>query len=156
MSTFRDHEPIIIDEFNGWWQRGDIDTCPLDHWTEAINIQFSESGFKTRDGVGSVSPLLNKSNILRVRSYNSAPVGEGIIALDNTGKFWHLWGAGSSFNFLTIALATDFSRVELFNRVYISPSTRDSPNGLSSDFLYVYKGDGVTAATATKTFINFF
>src|SRR6516162_7456050 len=102
--SLRDHEPIIIDEFNGWWQRGDIDTCPLDHWTESINVQFAESGFKTRDGVNA-SGQVNKSNILRIYSYNSAPVGEGIVALDTSGHFWHLWGGVNSFNFLTIALA---------------------------------------------------
>src|SRR6516164_6556677 len=116
----RDHDPITIDEFNGWWQRGDIDSCPLDHWTESINIQFTESGFKTRDGINA-SGFVNKSNILRIRSYNSASVGEGIIALDTSGKFWHLYG-GSAFNFLTIVAATDFARVEFFERVYISPS----------------------------------
>ncbi|HYV51986.1 MAG TPA: hypothetical protein VE971_01720 [Candidatus Eisenbacteria bacterium] len=144
--SLRDHEPVIIDEFNGWWQRGDIDSCPLDHWTDAINVQFTESGFTTRDGVGA-SPFQNKSNILRVYSYNSAPVGEGVVILNTSGEFWHLYnGATNAFKFLTIVTATDFARVELFERLYFSPSTRDSPNGLGSEFYYVYKGDGATAA----------
>jgi hypothetical protein len=45
----RDHEPIVLEEFNGLWKRGDPESCPIDHFPDGENFQSIESGFETRD-----------------------------------------------------------------------------------------------------------
>ena len=51
MLALRDHERIVIEEFNGWWDRGDDESAPSDHFTEADNIQYFNSGVETRDPI---------------------------------------------------------------------------------------------------------
>ena len=47
----RDHEPIVIEDFNGWWDRGDPESVPSDHFAQADNVQYFNSGFESRDGI---------------------------------------------------------------------------------------------------------
>ena len=51
MPGTRDHEPVVIETFNGLWDRGDVESVPLDHFSQADNIQFTHSGFETRDAI---------------------------------------------------------------------------------------------------------
>ena len=37
----RDHNPLTMDDFNGFFSRGTIDACPPDHFTESINIKYA-------------------------------------------------------------------------------------------------------------------
>jgi hypothetical protein len=49
MPGTRDHDPLVIEEFGGLWQRGDPESAPSDHFIQADNIQYIHSGCETRD-----------------------------------------------------------------------------------------------------------
>jgi hypothetical protein len=36
----RDHQGLVLDKFNGLWNRGDIDTTPRDHFSDCNNIDY--------------------------------------------------------------------------------------------------------------------
>ncbi len=67
----RDHQGITIDQFNGLWQRGDIDNTPLDHFSDCNNIKFiGDSSFGTRDGIGiSQTVATSISRVKRIYNY---------------------------------------------------------------------------------------
>lgn len=154
----RDHEPIILEEFNGLWKRGDAESCPIDHFSDGENWQSIESGFETRDGLdifpgpGAGSP----GNILRLYKYNSPTLGEGLLVLDTSGNIKHVkYNPLVVFTILTIPGMEDFDFQDVNGFAYITPIdiTTDgfgfkSVTGMPSEFLYVYKGDGTTARKA--------
>lgn len=51
MGDLRDHQPVVIEEFNGLWVNGDTDAVPIDHFSDCENIIFLENGFRTRQGI---------------------------------------------------------------------------------------------------------
>ncbi len=137
----RDHNPITIEEFNGLWARGDIDSCPLDHFTDTNNISFSESAFGTRDGFDTYSATRHP---VRMYEYNATGLGlEGLIILNNVGEIHHVIGL-TDFLVMTIPTMTDFGFVEFDGRCYISPSTNTGPGGLAGEKVWVYLGDQMT------------
>lgn len=138
----RDHEPVLIEEFNGLWARGDFDSCPLDHFPDCENIQFIEGGYKTRDGL---DVLLPYRDVLRIYTYVQA-TGESLLVLDIHGDFYHSLSPTPYTPILSIPAATDFSFVSIAGRAYITP--HDGHTGLAGEFVYVYKGDGSLARKA--------
>src|SRR3990167_2924693 len=145
----RDHEPVVIDEFNGLWKRGREDSCPLDHFTDCENIQFNEREVSTRDGVDTIP---GPGNIVRMYRYKSPTYGQSLISLDVDGNFWH-----SIYNpdqvlgpILAVPTATDFAFREVGGRAYITPIT--GIHGTENEFLYVYKGDGTSARKAAGNY----
>jgi len=150
----RDHQPIVIEEFNGLWQRGDEDSVPLDHFSNCNNVQYFESGFETRDGLDT---LIAQGNVLRIYNYKLTS-GESLLILDTNGDIYHalLDPADTVFGpILSITAMTDFNFHSEFGRAYITPfRTETDPNGISfqrgleNDFVYVYKGDGTAARKA--------
>lgn len=150
----RGHEPIIIEEFNGLWKRGDQDSVPIDHFSDLNNIEFIESGFQTRPGI---EPLVAKGNIVRMYNYKMQN-GESLLALDSGGNIWHslLDGSGTIYGpVLTIVEMEDFGFVSINGRAYITPfktytdiNGTELQKGLETDFVYVYKGDGSNARKA--------
>lgn len=144
----RNHDPILIEEMNGYWNRGDIDTCPPDHFTEFINFQTIESGFKTRDGVRVVKA---STSPLRIYPYFDASVGDGYLELRSDNKIYHVYGgiSGGIPSFTTFQVSnaitgmTDFGFISINGRAYISPSTNTNLGGISGEFIYVYDGGGV-------------
>lgn len=148
----RDHSPITLDEFNGLWDRGDNDTTPLDHFTEATNIQYFDGGFETRDGINLYQTVSDKiSNVLRIHPYTMM-TGLTLLVLDAGGNIHHVVSASVVHNnILSIPEMTDFNVVSWAGRAYITPFDTDAngiEKGLDDEFLYVYKGDGVTARKA--------
>lgn len=157
--TFRDHEPIVIDEFNGLWRRGDVDNTPLDHFAYCNNIQFTgKNQFKTRDGIGiSQDVSVPLSNVKRVYNY---PTNDGntlivLVVSGANGSIYHVVDSTTVFGpLLTIAGMTDFAFIPYGGRAYISPfSTFDVgglnvEKGLENEFLYVYLGEGAAARKA--------
>jgi|SRR5215510_54536 len=150
---FRDHTPVVIEEFNGWWQRGSNDSCPLDHFQQADNIQYFYSGFQTRDPIDKYqnvgSPL---GNIVRVFMY-TMQTQESLLVLVQGGDIYHVKSATVVLGpILSIATMTDFNAVSWAGRAYITPFFTDSVDnyekGLQNQFLYVYKGDGTAARKA--------
>lgn len=152
----RDHNPIVLDKFNGLWDRGDVEETPLDHFSECNNIQFKASAdFATRDGLGRhqnvAAPL---SNILRIYNYPTSDKNT-IIVLTSGGNIYHVVDSTTIFGpILTIAAMTDFGFVPYAGRAYITPFTTEvvgslnRERGLQNQFVYVYKGDGTPARKA--------
>lgn len=152
----RDHEPVVIESFNGLWARGDAESCPLDHFTQADNIQFFHSGFQTRDAVDkyqtNVTPI---GRIVRIYNY-VMQTGQSLLVLREGGDIFHVVSPTVTHGpILSIAAMTDFGFVSVAGRAYITPFTStvnaqgiNSELGLQNDFVYVYKGDGTLARKA--------
>lgn len=148
----RDHEPIVIDEFNGLWADGDDDACPADHFLEATNIEYFEGGFRTRDGIDLYQSLGTAlGNILRIHPYKMT-TGLTLLVLDSSGNIHHVVSPNvTHLNILSIASMTDFNVVSWAGRAYITPFFTDSngtEKGIQNQFLYVYLGAGVAARKA--------
>lgn len=149
----RNHDPIILEEFNGLWKRGDSESCPIDHFPDGENFQSTESGFETRDGIGVLS---GPGDVLRIYRYNSPTLGEGLLSLDTSGNIKHtVYNPTQTFTILNIPGIEDFDFQDVNGFAYITPIeiTQDaagnkSVTGLNSEFLYVYKGDGLSARKA--------
>ncbi len=139
----RDHNPVTIEEFNGLWARGGVDSCPADHFTDCNNIAYIQSGYETRPGVDTYSATPNP---IRMYEFNSGTNAlEGLLVLNNLGEIHHVIGA-IDFLVMTIATMTDFGFLEYNGRAYISPSTKTNLNGLLNEKVWVYLGDGSTVA----------
>lgn len=153
--TLRDHPPIVIEEFNGLWDRGGEEAVPIDHFDDAQNLQFIESGIKTRDGLDTLVPGI--INPIRVYNYKLQDA-ESLLVLNDTGSIYHVLLDGTNTIFgpiLTVAGMQDFGFIAIAGRAYITPFEiyRDADNvnrarGLENEFLYVYLGAGVTARKA--------
>lgn len=152
----RDHEPATIDKFNGLYDRGDIESTPMDHFSDCNNIKFAgPSGFSTRSGVGlhqSVGAPIGQ--ILRMYNY-STDQGNTLLVLTQGGTIYHVVDSLTIFGpILTIGAMEDFAFVQYSGRAYISPfktEVRGDLNierGLQNEALYVYKGDGTQARKA--------
>lgn len=151
----RDHQPIVLEDFNGFWKRGDEDSVPEDHFSDCNNIQFIESGFETRDGLDT---FIAQGNVLRIYNYKLPVVGESIIGLVVGGSIYHALIDGSNTIYgpiLTIPEMTDFGFIAVNGRAYITPyktftdtNGRNFQKGLENEFVYVYKGDGTPARKA--------
>lgn len=146
----RDHEPIVIEEFNGWYKRGDADSCPADHFPDCDNIDYIDSGFKTRDGLEPfiASRTTGERDILRIYDY-STDTKQGLLSLDTNGDIYFVVPSIPSSTFvLHVAGMTDFGFVSINNFAYISPSKVDSEQGMNSEFVYVYDGSASPARKA--------
>ena len=154
----RDHQPFVIEEFNGLWDRGDDEACPSDHFIKADNVIYSESAVGSRFPtdlyqVGQPSPL---KNIQRVYNYVTQ-TGQSLLVLVPGGNIYHVVagvvkGAGP---ILTIAAMEDFGFVAINGRAYITPfktfvddNGQNYELGLPGEFVYVYMGDGLPARKA--------
>lgn len=160
----RDHEPIVLEEFNGLWSRGDIEETPMDHFSDCNNIKFvGSTSFGTRDGIGRhqkvASPL---SNILRMYNYPTADKNT-LLVLTQGGNIYHVVDSTTIFGpILTIPLMTDFGFAPYSGRAYITPfgtelvGSLNRERGLAGEFVYVYKGDGTAArkAAGNKPTVN--
>src|SRR3982751_4192080 len=87
----REHEPLLLEQFNGLWSRGEIEETPLDHFSDANNLKFiGSAGFGTRDGIGRhqsiASPL---SNILRMYNYPTSDKNT-VLVLTSGGNIYHV------------------------------------------------------------------
>jgi hypothetical protein len=157
MPGTRDHEPLVIEDFEGLWQRGDPESAPSDHFIQADNINYFHSGVETRDGVANYltendQPL----QVLRVYDYVTQ-TGQTLLVLTVGGKIFHIKksNAGAITPILTIPAMEDFGFVAIAGRAYITPfKTYTNPNGekyqlgIQNEFLYVYTGTGVARKAA--------
>jgi hypothetical protein len=152
----RDHDPIVIDQFNGWWNRDNEESCPLDHFNVLDNVQFIDTGIETRyalDKYQDQTIAINK--VLRVYDY-VMQTGQTLLVLVEGGVIHHVTGPNGMWRaILTIPTMTDFGFVAIAGRAYITPFTTYVDNngqnyelGLPGENLYVYKGDGSPARKA--------
>ena len=150
----RGHKPTIIEEFEGYWKRGDPDSVPADHFSDCNNIAFIESGFETRPGLDT---FIAKDRVLRMYNYKTQDK-EGLLILSDDGSIYHSLTDGSDVTYgpiLTVSGMTDFAFHAYNGRAYISPFTtetdllgQETQRGLENEYLYVYKGDGTPARRA--------
>lgn len=153
----RDHEPLVIEEFGGWWQRGDPETVPTDHFLQADNIQYIESALESRDGlVNYINDPALTFPVLRAYNYVTQK-GDTLIILTTGGHIYHILGPTDTTTvpILTIAAMEDFGFVAINGRAYITPfktyindQGEKYQLGLQNEFLYVYNGDGTPARKA--------
>ena len=161
--TLRGHEPIKLYKFNGLWQRGDVDSVPLDHFTACRNVTaIGDDAFGTRNGVGIHQTVeVPLEDVKRVYNY---PTDDGntliVLVINNagSGEIYHVVNENTIYGpLLTIAGMTDFAFLPYAGRGYISPfDTFDVgglnlEKGLENEFLYVYMGDGTAARKAAGT-----
>lgn len=155
----RDHQPVVLDKFNGLWDRGDTENTPMDHFSDAVNLRyFGGNSFGSRFGIGRsqsvASPL---SNILRLYNYPTADK-QTILVLTTGGNIYHVVDAATIFGpILTIPTMEDFGFVPYAGRAYITPFKTEvvgglnRERGLTGESVYVYKGDGTAARKAGGT-----
>lgn len=157
--VLKGHEPIAFENTQGIWDRGDIENVPLDHFTDADNIDYVGNKIITRPGISIsqdvVGPL---QNILRIYNYPTQTANTLIILVENDlgeGEIYHFIDEDSIFGpILTIDGMTDFAFASYAGRGYISPFSTfvtgdlNIEKGLENEFLYVYAGDGTAARKA--------
>ena len=155
MPGTRDHDALVIEEFGGWWQRGDPESAPSDHFIQADNVQYFHSGVETRDGL---TKYLDNSptglQIVRIYNYITQ-TGPTLIALAVGGKIYHIKNGVVSAPILTIPTMEDFGFVGINGYAYITPfKTYTNPDGtkyqlgIKNEFLYVYNGTATFARKA--------
>ncbi len=154
MANNRGHQPIVIEEFMGLYDRGNAEDCPIDHFADTNNLKAIEGGCETRDGLDT---LIAQGNVLRMYNYKMAE-GESLIILTTGGQWYHALLDGSSTVYgpiLSIPAAEDFDIYVNNGLCYITPfKTYTDLNGvqfqkgLENEFVYVYKGDGSAARAA--------
>lgn len=130
--SVRDHTGIVLSTFNGLWQRGDVDTTPLDHFSDCNNIDFVGNSFKTRPGIDILQSVnVPIDNIVRIYNYATQQANTLIVlAIDGSGngKIYHVVNASTVFGpILTIAGMTDFAFIPYAGRAYISPFAASQP-----------------------------
>lgn len=152
MVKLRDHVPIVIEEFNGLWARGDADSVPLDHFSDCENIQFIQGGVRTRDGLDTYRAI---GNVIRLYNYTMQE-GQSLLILVEGGDIYHSINETTLHGpILSIPDMDDFNMVSISGRAYITPITRTVTAqgqtrevGMEDEFVYVYKGDGTAARKA--------
>src|SRR5262245_49036214 len=149
----RDHQPVVLDKFNGLWARGDPENAPMNYFSAANNFRyFGDNSFGSRFVIGRhqnvASPL---SSILRIYNYPTTD-RQTILVLTTGGSIYHVIDSVTIFGpILTIPTMTDFGFVPYAGRAYITPFTTEvvgglnRERGLQNESVYVYKGDGTTA-----------
>src|SRR6266850_2802084 len=144
----RDHIPIPIDEFKGFWSRGDAESCPIGYQTELINFKFIEGGIETRDGLDVV---IATTTIMKMYYFPDASnQREGFIVLKSDTKLYHIYDNTGSGGWVTfqisnaIAGMTDFAFASKDGRAYLTPSANNNAGALPGEFLYVYDGLATT------------
>lgn len=147
----RDHQAVPFEEFNGWYKRGDADSTPSGYFVEAENIDYIDSGFKSRNGIEPWLPTVATTgtrNTLRMYDFTTDSK-QGILALDTSGDIYFVVPADNTAYFvLHVAGMTDFGFASMNNFAYLSPSTNNSEQGINGEFVYVYDGTATPARKA--------
>ena len=144
-----DHFPIPIEGFKGFWDRGQDDTCPLDHFITCQNFKFPPMGVETRNGFRK-TPGIDK-NIVRFYVYKRPDEVTRLLIMDNTGAVYD--STNMSVPIVTAPGATDFSMVTLFGRAYLSP--HNGVEGLPNASIHVYDGTTVRIAGGVAPSVTF-
>ena len=159
--SVRDHVGLTLDKFGGLYRRGDIDSTPIDHFSDSNNIEFTpQLAFKSRLGISiSQNVQVPLTNIKRIYNYPTQNANTLIVLtydyVADTGSIYHVVDKNTVYGpLLTIAGMTDFAFVPYAGRAFISPFS-DYTNGdltfqrgLANQFIYIYAGDGTQARKA--------
>ncbi len=144
----RDHNPVVIDQFNGLWERGGKESVPQDHFASCSDLMYNEGSFKSRVGLDIYDiDLLPGLPVVRMYMYVSNGV-EGLLVLDTLGNLYYTNSVSPATPILSIPEMSDFAFTPMNGRAYISP--HDGITGLVDEVLYVYDGTGLARPAAGK------
>lgn len=145
----RDHQGVVIDQFNGLWRRGEGYPVPNDHFFDCDSVQFPFRGVKTRDGIDVYQPY---SNVVRMYTFIQQQEGlakESLLILNNKGQLYDTGSPTPFMPILTLSDMKDFGYVSYAGRAYINPHTDGiEEHGVSDLSIYVYRGNGIPARPA--------
>ena len=126
----------ILTGFNGLFDRGIDDVCPLDHLTECYDCVFpGQNQVKTRDGFNAVSIGRTCNQFFQDLTPTSV---HDVLVLTGDGKLWSS-REGQIHNFG--ATVDGFTAINLYNRIYLCPTK----TGGSYAGALLYFWDGVSA-----------
>lgn len=109
----RNHEPTVINNFNGLYHRGEAYNCPPDHFSDCNNIKFSDRSFEMpRDGIGPHSPY---KNVVRIYAFN-----QSLLVLDIDGNIYHTDRPPNSLSPILTGAGSDFSFAKYANRAFLA------------------------------------
>lgn len=133
------HKPVILNKFNGLFNRGDNNSVPIDHAQSAQNLIYSEDSCETRHGVDLDVTI---GSVVRWVTYKRPGEASRKLILTSSGDLY------DSLNLITPILSipamTDFSTQTFFGRIYISP--HNGVEGLPGEKIYVYDGTTIRQA----------
>lgn len=128
-----EYTPFPINDFKGLYVRGKGDSTPADHFQDCSNVAFSENGTATRKGI---EQFLATGEVLRIHLYKRINEATRMLILKPDGVM--VDSVNISVPILTVAGMIDFSALNMFNRVYISP--HNGIKGLAHEKVYVWDG----------------
>lgn len=141
-----DHEGVTIRRFMGFFDRGNPESVPRNHFISESNLIFAEEEVLRRPGL---SPLvLTDLPVKRVRVVRVGSVTGYMFATDE-GVSSRLFFSGESLTteIASFGVAFDFERVEFFGRTYITPlqaTPQINLTGLPNENVHVYQGGAST------------
>jgi hypothetical protein len=138
-----EYQPFPIRDFKGLYVRGKTDSTPPDHLQDCNNIIFTENGIATRGGL---TQFLATGEVRRIHLYKRINEATRILILKPNGVL--VDSIDISTPILTIPGMIDFSALNLYNRVYISP--HDGIKGLPHEKVYVWDGTTMRAAGGSQ------
>lgn len=160
-----EHQPIVLNAFNGLWARGKDEACPQDHFTDCGNVDYSQSSVFTRapytkDFGGNIGILRERLYIANV----SGTTTVFILALDSAGNFYQLQLSPTPATNYTTLLASinapnpfplDFDLVNINGRAYITFAFGSTGIPFSTlpavpPTIYVYDGTTIRAAGSIR------
>lgn len=142
----RNHQPVVINKFNGVWDRTIPDDVPIGKLRDGLNLDFN-GGCGTRKGFSNLPAfggLTVPFAIRRIETFKRIGEADRLLILDTSGNIYDSTNLSSPI--LTIAAMTDFAVLCLYNRAYISP--HNGEKGLAGESVYVYQGSGVARSAA--------
>lgn len=134
--SLRGHPPSEIRTFGGLWRRGDVETTPLDHFTQTNNLtSLGDNTLRTRPGIGisqDVSTPL--ANVKRIYNYNTGFSNTQLVLTVEqgfegpVGNIYHVVDADTVFGpILVVEGMEDFAFAPYGGRAYISPFSKSFP-----------------------------
>lgn len=137
----RDHDPNVIRDFLGTFDRGDDDSVPLGYFKDSRNVRFLTGGVKSREGT---SLDVTIGSVKRIAIYKRMGEAQRLLLLDGSGNLYDSTNLATPI--LSIVAMTDFSVEVMFDRAYITP--HNGLRGVPGEKVYVYNGSGVARAAA--------
>lgn len=149
----RDHIPLVSKTTQGLYDRSSFDDAvPADHLIIANNVVYGEGGVETRPGT---SLRFTVGSVRRFFKYTRLNEVVRFLILDEDGNLYDSTDLGAPI--LAIPEMVDFSAVQYFNNIYITPHNRNT--GIENQHVYIYDGTdcrlaGGSAPSGTLTAAN--
>jgi len=132
----RGHPPAEVNKFGGLWRRGDVETTPLDHFTQTDNLtSLGDNTLRTRPGIGvSQDVAVPLENVKRIYNYNTGFDNTQLVLTNEqgfegvVGNIYHVIDATTVYGpILIVEGMEDFAFAPYGGRAYISPFSKSLP-----------------------------